>query len=112
MALSKELLDILACPKCKGSRLKPEVQHVLIENRSIVNITQMSIEESFKFFKSLKLDGSRKLIAGELLKEISNRLGFLMNVGLTYLTLDRKGPIAFHIYRSTVRFFNIRVRQL
>ncbi|MBW1983438.1 MAG: excinuclease ABC subunit UvrA [Deltaproteobacteria bacterium] len=80
------------CHICKGSRLKPEVQHVLIDDRSIVDVTRMSIEESFYFFKSLKLDGSRKLIAGELLKEISNRLGFLMNVGLTYLTLDRKGP--------------------
>jgi excinuclease ABC subunit A len=80
------------CHICKGSRLKPEVQHVLVDDRSIVDVTRMSIEESFRFFKSLKLDGSRKLIAGELLKEISNRLGFLMNVGLTYLTLDRKGP--------------------
>lgn len=81
-----------SCHLCNGSRLKPEVQHVRIDNKSIVDITRMSTEESFNFFKSLKLDGRQKLIASELLKEISNRLGFLMNVGLTYLTLDRKGP--------------------
>ena len=80
------------CPKCHGSRLKPEVLHVLVEGHSIIDITRMSIKECHAFFKSIRLEGSRKLIAGELLKEITSRLGFLMNVGLDYLTLDRKGP--------------------
>lgn len=80
------------CPVCNGSRLKPEVRHVLVEGRSIIDITQMSIKESYNFFNTLDLEGNRKLIAGELLKEIINRLGFLINVGLDYLTLDRKGP--------------------
>ena len=80
------------CPVCHGTRLKPEVLHVMIEGRSIIDITRMSIKECHQFFKSLQLEGSRKLIAAELLKEITNRLGFLINVGLDYLTLDRKGP--------------------
>ena len=80
------------CPVCGGNRLRPEILHVRIDGRSIVDITHMSIEECIGFFAQLSLDGSRKLIAVELLKEINNRLGFLMNVGLNYLTLDRKGP--------------------
>ena len=80
------------CPICKGNRLKPEVSHVLIGEKSIVGITRLSIHECMDFLSSLQLEGSRKLIASELLKEITNRLGFLMNVGLSYLTLDRKGP--------------------
>ncbi len=81
-----------ACYVCRSSRLKPEVLNVLIDGLSIIDITRMSIKDSYDFFKTLKLIGSNKLIAGELLKEISNRLGFLINVGLGYLTLDRKGP--------------------
>ena len=80
------------CPVCKGNRLKPEVLHVLIGEKSIVDITRLSIHECMHFLSGLQLDGSRKLIASELLKEITNRLGFLINVGLGYLTLDRKGP--------------------
>ena len=80
------------CPVCKGTRLKSEVLHVLIEGQSIIDITRISIRESHHFFKTLRLEGSKKLIAGELLKEITNRLGFLINVGLDYLTLERKGP--------------------
>ncbi|MBT3310491.1 MAG: excinuclease ABC subunit UvrA [Desulfobacterales bacterium] len=80
------------CQECNGNRLKTEVVHVLVDDLSIVDITKMSIKDSYGFFKSLKLQGSRKIIAGELLKEIVNRLGFLKNVGLNYLTLDRKGP--------------------
>ncbi|MBU4053916.1 MAG: excinuclease ABC subunit UvrA [Proteobacteria bacterium] len=80
------------CHVCQGNRLKPEVLHVMIRGLSIVDITRLSIGECLDFFSSLELVGSRKLIASELLKEINNRLGFLMNVGLNYLTLDRKGP--------------------
>ena len=80
------------CPVCEGNRLKPAVLHVLIDGKSIVDATRLSIREGLAFFTGLNLEGSRKLIASELLKEITNRLGFLMNVGLGYLTLDRKGP--------------------
>jgi len=80
------------CKTCKGKRLKPEVLNVKIENFSIMDITAMTIGESYEFFKSLKLCGNKKIIAEELLKEITGRLGFLVNVGLSYLSLDRKGP--------------------
>jgi len=87
-----KFLTETACSLCNGSRLKTEALHVKIENRSIINITAMTIKHAQDFFKSLSLTGNRKMIAGELLKEISSRLGFLINVGLNYLSLDRKGP--------------------
>jgi len=80
------------CPTCKGRRLKPEVLNVRVGDRSIIDITEMTTSEAYSFIDSLKLTGNRKLIAEELLKEIQSRLGFLINVGLDYLSLDRKGP--------------------
>ncbi|MFO7963569.1 MAG: excinuclease ABC subunit UvrA [Desulfobacterales bacterium] len=80
------------CTTCGGSRLKPEVLHVRVNGCSIMDITQMTIQECYQFVSGLSLEGNRRIIAGELLKEIVNRLGFLINVGLDYLTLDRKGP--------------------
>jgi len=85
-------MSTAACPLCNRNRLKEEVLHVRIDGRSIIDITRMSVHESYAFFKGLKFTGNRKLIAGELLKEISNRLGFLNSVGLGYLSLERKGP--------------------
>lgn len=80
------------CRTCKGKRLKPEVLHVKIEERSIMDVTAMTTGECHHFMRALKLEGNQKIIAGELLKEITGRLGFLVNVGLDYLSLDRKGP--------------------
>ncbi len=87
-----KFMSSATCPACNGNKLKPEVLHVLVEDLSIIDITKMSIKECYHFFKSIKLEGNKKLIASELLKEITNRLGFLIDVGLNYLTLDRKGP--------------------
>ena len=84
--------SVLPCDVCDGSRLKSEVQSVQIKNQSIVDITKLSIEDCHKFFQNLKLAGNQKIIADELLKEIISRLGFLVNVGLNYLSLDRSGP--------------------
>jgi excinuclease ABC subunit A len=81
-----------ACPHCMGRRLKPEVLHVKIADQSIVDVTEMTIQKAHDFVKGLKLTGNKKIIAGELLKEIAGRLGFLLNVGLDYLALNRKGP--------------------
>jgi excinuclease ABC subunit A len=81
-----------SCPVCRGSRLKPEVLYVLINDKSIIDVTRMSIQVCHDFFQSLTLEGNLLLIAGELLKEIISRLAFLINVGLNYLSLDRKGP--------------------
>jgi excinuclease ABC subunit A len=80
------------CPTCRGRRLKPEVLSVKVNGRSIIDITEMTIQETARFLDDLSLSGNRKIIAGELLKEIGSRLGFLVNVGLGYLSLNRKGP--------------------
>ncbi len=80
------------CPACQGRRLKNEVLHVHIHKKSIVDVTAMTIRQAFDFVNGMNLIGNKKLIAEELLKEISDRLGFLVNVGLDYLSLDRSGP--------------------
>ncbi len=80
------------CRSCRGHRLKPEAAHVRVAGRSIIDITAMTIGDAYEFFSCLTLSGNRKLIAEELLKEICARLGFLSNVGLNYLSLDRPGP--------------------
>ena len=80
------------CPACEGKRLKNEVLHVHIHKKSIVDVTAMTIRQAFDFVHGMDLAGNKRLIAEELLKEISDRLGFLVNVGLDYLSLDRSGP--------------------
>ena len=82
----------IRCPKCKGKRLKDEVCAVRISGKSIVDLTSLTIEKALKFLKTLKLEGNKKIISKELIKEIKGRLSFLENVGLSYLSLDRKGP--------------------
>jgi excinuclease ABC subunit A len=77
------------CPTCKGSRLRPEAQHVLIGGRSIVEVTRLSVGEARRFFAGLSLPAAKREVARRLLEEISSRLGFLAEVGLDYLTLDR-----------------------
>lgn len=81
-----------ACPQCGGRRLKAEVLHVTIDGKSIIDLTDMTIAQAYAFLSGIRLTGNKKLIAAELVKEILNRLGFLLNVGLDYLTLSRKGP--------------------
>ena len=80
------------CPDCKGKKLRKESLAVKIADLSINEITTMSISNAIKYFDKLVLLGNDKLIAEEVLKEINNRLNFLVNVGLHYLTLDRKAP--------------------
>jgi excinuclease ABC subunit A len=80
------------CRICQGQRLKPEASHVRIGGRSIIDITAMTIAQAHDFLNDLVLTGSRKMIADELIREIINRLRFLINVGLEYLSLDRQGP--------------------
>jgi len=77
------------CFVCKGSRLKRECLYVKIKGRSIYDITRMSIKEARGFFGGLRLEGAEREIAKRVLKEIEERLSFLVNVGLDYLTLDR-----------------------
>ncbi|MCP4650729.1 MAG: excinuclease ABC subunit UvrA [PVC group bacterium] len=80
----------LPCPACNGMRLRPESLAVKIGGLSIHQITHLSIASGIKLFNTLKLSAKEKLIAHQVLKEIRQRLEFMMNVGLGYLTLDRQ----------------------
>ncbi|HUW58124.1 MAG TPA: excinuclease ABC subunit UvrA [Planctomycetota bacterium] len=79
----------LACPDCGGARLRPESLAVTIDGHNIHQITRMSIAEALAMFEGLRLTAERKVIAHQILKEIRARLGFMVDVGLSYLTLDR-----------------------
>lgn len=77
------------CPKCEGKRLKPEILWVLIGEASINEVTAMSVGEALEFFAELSLAEREAFIARQVIKEIKERLSFLVDVGLDYLTLDR-----------------------
>ncbi len=77
------------CPVCHGTRLKPEASYVKIAGRSITDLVNLPIWELSTFFKELKLDDADMIVGKRLLKEINNRLSFLSDVGLGYLTLNR-----------------------
>jgi len=77
------------CSACKGARLKPEILAVTVGDANISTLTELSIRDAEQFFTSLKLNEKDQMIANLVLKEINERLGFLVNVGLDYLTLSR-----------------------
>ncbi len=77
------------CPACGGQRLKPEARAVTVGGKSLPEVSGLSILECRQFFRNLKLEGNRAMIASRILKEIDARLGFLTDVGLGYLTLGR-----------------------
>ena len=77
------------CPECHGSRLKKEAQYVKVGGKSITDLVLMPLDELKRFFDELKLDETDQKIASRLLIEINNRLEFLLDVGLGYLTLNR-----------------------
>ncbi len=77
------------CQSCHGRRLKPEVLAVTVGDRSIAEVSEMPVQRSLQWATDLHLDGAAAKIAGEVLKEIRSRLGFLNDVGLNYLTLAR-----------------------
>ena len=85
----EQYMTEIKCPVCKGKRLKPEILAVTVGGKSISDVTEMSVAESRKFFQELKLTGKEAMIADRILKEINARLGFLVDVGLDYLTLSR-----------------------
>jgi len=86
--LSKYLSD-KACPDCGGERLNRAARHVFVAERSLPQISALSVRDAEAFFLTMKLPGHKGEIADKILKEISARLGFLNNVGLDYLTLSR-----------------------
>lgn len=92
MAVREELAKYInnrPCARCHGSRLREEARHVFIEDTTLPDIAQMSIAEALTFFHQLQLAGQKAQIAEKVLKEIRDRLMFLVNVGLNYLTLAR-----------------------
>ncbi len=86
--LSK-FLNSQACPECKGTRLNRSARHVFVAGRSLPEITSLSIGHAREFFRTMKLDGWREAVADKIVKEIGERVGFLSDVGLNYLSLDR-----------------------
>jgi len=86
--LSK-LMSKSSCDECNGSRLNTKSRNVFINKTQIHTITSMRINEALNFIKKMRLDGAKKKIAEKILKEITERLTFLEDVGLNYLTLDR-----------------------
>ena len=79
----------VACPDCKGRRLKREALAVTIQDKSIADVSDMSVKDARRFFDGLVLTEKQQIIARQILKEIQSRLGFLCDVGLGYLTLSR-----------------------
>ena len=91
-AVREELAKYLShqpCSSCGGSRLRLEARNVFINDVNLPTVTEKSIAEAYDFFANLELTGQRAQIAEKILKEIQDRLGFLVNVGLNYLTLSR-----------------------
>ena len=82
-------MAMVPCPVCKGARLKPEVLAVTVGGLSIAQLSDLSVRESRDFLQNLALTERQQMIAGRILKEIQERLGFLVDVGLDYITLSR-----------------------
>src|SRR5690606_31882643 len=78
------------CPECGGARLNRAARNVFVADRSLPELVVLPVGEALEFFRSLKLSGWRGEIAAKIVKEINERLGFLVDVGLDYLTLERK----------------------
>jgi len=85
----EEFMGHNPCPDCKGARLKKEVLAITVGDLNINQLTSLYINEALDFFKDLRLSEKQKLIASQILKELGQRLNFLVDVGLDYLTLSR-----------------------
>ena len=86
----ESFMNQIDCPQCKGKRLKPESLAVTINELNIANLSDLSVKDSLKFFDKLELNQTQKAIVKDVLKEILDRLSFLENVGLDYITLSRR----------------------
>jgi excinuclease ABC subunit A len=85
----EKYMSIQPCPACEGARLKPISRAVTVNGMALHQVTALSIDKAFRFFRDLQLETREEAIAERILKEIRERLGFLRNVGLDYLSLDR-----------------------
>ena len=82
-------LNSQTCPDCEGTRLNRSARNVFVADLALPEISDMSVSQALRFFESMKLDGWRATIADKIVKEIGQRLGFLSDVGLDYLSLNR-----------------------
>ena len=87
--LLEPLRSLRTCPECQGERLRPESRSVRVKGRTVSDFVHLSIAEAVDVFGALELNEREKLVAGRVLREIRNRLGFLRDVGVGYLTLAR-----------------------
>ncbi len=85
----EEFMSLVPCDACEGKRLKPEVLAVTVGDKSIAEFTDLSVRDGLKFVDAITLSSKDTIIAQQILKEIRERLNFLVNVGLDYLTLSR-----------------------
>jgi excinuclease ABC subunit A len=85
----EQFFRAIPCAVCEGTRLRPESRAVFVHDHAIDKVTSMTVRQAYEFVTGMKLTGTRAQIAGEVLKEIKNRLTFLLDVGLDYLTLHR-----------------------
>ena len=85
----QKFLNIQICPDCNGARLNRSARHVFISNNSLPDITKLSVGKACNFFRKLHIKGWKGKIADKIVKEINDRLNFLSDVGLDYLSLDR-----------------------
>ncbi len=85
----ESFMSVTPCPVCHGARLKPEVLAIRVGGRNIDEVTRLTIAEASAFFHTLELSEREQKIAAQILKELHARLGFLLDVGLDYLTLSR-----------------------
>jgi len=86
----EEFMKEIPCPVCGGKRLKQESLSILIGDSSIIDVTEMHVVQELEFFKSIAFSEREEIIARQIVKEITARLSFLKNVGIGYLSLDRK----------------------
>lgn len=86
---SESFMSVTVCNSCKGGRLKEDALWVKINDKNIHDVTQMSISGAYEYLSNLKFEKNKKILAAPILKEIKERLSFLLNVGLDYLTLGR-----------------------
>jgi excinuclease ABC subunit A len=82
-------LGVRACPECQGTRLNRAARHVFVAGKSLPELARLTVARALEFLSSLELPGWRGEVAGKILRSVSERLRFLKDVGLTYLTLDR-----------------------
>ncbi len=85
----EQYMSVRMCAECGGRRLRPEVLGVTVGGKNIMEVTELSIKDCLAYFQNLNLTAREELIGGRVLKEIKERLGFMVNVGLDYLALNR-----------------------